>query len=200
MGEVYVVEGIAGSGKDTYIRGLLSHLAHDDRTIYTFDEASILFSWKHYYLPDIDRLRLAVLQSVVPYVQTIFEAEPTAVFVFDRFHVSFLAHALLRTPPPQPSLLAELEAGYAGLVEALRQLPLRISLALLEPHEIEFRTAHPERTDPAWRSFLAKRVAESRHGSVAELWAEQQETMLRLLEQDGLPYETVRVKPPGSGE
>jgi hypothetical protein len=192
MGVVYIVEGVAGSGKDTLVKQLVDALLPEERCVYTFDEEAVLASWIHNQLPGIHRIRLDLALSIVERIRDELEARRDTIFVFNRFHVSYAAWR------DDYGLEEIFQARHDELVSGLRALPVRILHAVLAPHEVEARSRHAERRDLAWKRFLDWRTSHFGFSSPGAVFEAQQATMQRILEQDGLPYRTVRVRP-GTG-
>jgi len=152
---IYIVEGIPGAGKDIYVAALLSRLVPQARLVYAFDEGSILYSWKHYSVPNVDMLCLHTIEAIVQHVKA---TQPDADFVFDRFHL-FVPRARA-APNSEARLGAELQTRYRQLVDELRLLPVHIRLATLEKHEMEAR----RQTSRAQRGRLARVPGAARRG------------------------------------
>jgi thymidylate kinase len=188
MAVIYIVEGVAGSGKDTLVKQLVDGLHPDERCVHAFDEEAVLASWIHNQLPGIHRIRLDLASSIVERIRDELAADDGAVFVFNRFHVSYAAWR------DDYGLGEIFQARHEELVSALRALPVRILLAVLDPDEVEARSRHSERRGVAWRRFLAWRTSHFGFSSPGAVFEAQQKTMRRILEQDGLPYRTVRVR------
>ena len=60
---VFVIEGISGSGKDTFQAYLKNQLA--GREIYDFSEGELLHSWKHTPIEGILKLRIQFIKLFV---------------------------------------------------------------------------------------------------------------------------------------
>src|SRR6478672_4007453 len=84
--QVYIVEGVPGSGKDTIVQALCEDLSNE--LCYAFDEAGVLCGWLHYWLTGIDQVRMGLGESLVRYIREVLDQEPGAYFVFNRFHLS----------------------------------------------------------------------------------------------------------------
>jgi len=181
--QIYVVEGIPGSGKDLTIARLREELG--DRLYWTFDEGEVLCSWKHYWLENIDVLRAELMDGLLAQVQILLREEPDAVVLFNRFHIS----PILWNKTPSLAL------QHARIVARLRLLPTKVIVPMLERHEIQQRVEHPERREPAWRRHLRKRLQVTDFKDIGELYAADQQAIGRLLEDHALPYEVLHVDP-----
>jgi len=91
---VLIIEGIAGSGKDTFQSYLKKKLK--DRQIYDYSEGEVLHSWKQFPIDGIVNLRLKFMKSFVNYIGDIVSQDETAVFLLNRFHLSTYAWAIVQ--------------------------------------------------------------------------------------------------------
>ena len=187
MRSVYIVEGVAGSGKDTLTSQLLDWLRPAERHVQAFPEEAVLASWLHYFVPGIHESRLDLTGRLLDHVEASLEREPDTVFVFNRFHVS---HAVWRAEMQAPT---ELERRHEALVARFSKLPVLILQTVVEPSNAETRTSHLEREEVAWHRFLERRLETHAQASVGASYLEQQDAMTRILERDRLPYRQVRV-------
>jgi hypothetical protein len=185
---LYVVEGVAGSGKDTLCRQLISTLRPSERRVLAFSEDAVLATWLHYFVPGIHQLRLDLADRLVDYFRDLLDREPDAAVVLNRFHVSFAVWRQELHAPP------ELEARHERLVDAMGGLPLRIFQTVLPEAGADQRTSHEERGEVAWQRFLEERVAYHGHASSGQSYLAQQSRMTEILERDGLPYRQVTVR------
>ena len=187
---VYVIEGVAGSGKDTLARQLVASLLPDARPVLVWDETAVLASWHHYYLPDIDRLRLDLTESLAGHTEATLQREPDTLFVFNRLHVS---HAVWRAEKRHD--LPELEVRHDRLVQRLAALGTLVLHPVLDITSLEQRTSHNERQEAAWRAFLQRRAADMGSPSPGQMYGDQQSAMQRVLTRDGLPWRALSVVP-----
>lgn len=174
-----IIEGIPGSGKDTLQRRMLTELRGESRPVYVFSEDALLFSWKHYRVPDIDVIRLGLMERLLAFVRAEMRDEPESIFIFNRFHISF---ALLNRS-------AGLEEQYERVVSTLRDLDAHVIVPVLGQDEMAARVRHLEREqqERVWRVFRERRAAES-NICIEELYTIQQQRILALLQQQGIPY------------
>ncbi len=184
---IYIVEGIPGSGKDTYARDLLRRLGRDRQPVYYYPEDALLRSWLHLELPGTDELAITLMERLVERVEDELALCPAVVFVFNRFHLSF---ALTSHTPG-------LDDRYHALVERLRRLDVLVIISVLRPPEL-WRVRHPEREREqlAWRFFRQRRLAQLGATSPEAVYAEQQVRFLHLAGEQGLPYQVEHVRLP----
>jgi len=176
---IYIVEGIPGSGKDTIAGSLNEGFAHE--LCYTYSEEAVLCGWQHYWLRDVDEIRMQLAESLLDYVETTLHEAPNARFVFNRFHLSInvLSH------PFRPT------GRYVRLIERLANLPMKLMLPVLQRDEVEQRCAHVERKSLAWRRHLRLRIEASPFDSIADVYWAQQNEFVALAEAQGLPFELI---------
>jgi hypothetical protein len=186
-GCIYIVEGVAGSGKDRLVQALLAALQPAHRRVYAFTEDAVLASWMHYRVPDIHELRLKLAASLLERVREEVDEDPDVTYVFNRFHISY---AVWRW---ECGVAEGYRSQHLELVDQLRTWRPRILHPVLDPATIEARSRHGERQDLAWQEFLAWRTEHLRSATPGASYLAQQEEMQRLLEADGLPYRTVHV-------
>ena len=86
--KVFIIEGIAGAGKDTLHSDMLKQLK--GKNIYDFREEELLFSWKHAWINNIQDIRLRYMDKVVDYIEEVLKQDDKAVFILNRFHISLI--------------------------------------------------------------------------------------------------------------
>lgn len=182
---IYIIEGVAGSGKDTLSAQLVDALKPDERRVLVFDEEAVLASWLHYFVPGIHELRLELADRLIDYAEELLAREPDASFVFNRFHVSY---AVWRW-----EYGVDLELRHERLIERLRHFDTRVIHTLLRAEDADQRSSHLERQQMAWRRFLEDRISFHGQDSAGQSYLEQQDAMTRVLKHDGLPYRQVEV-------
>ena len=189
MGAVYIIEGVAGSGKDSLAEAIVAALRPIERRVLVFPEEASLATWLYYFLPGVHELRLHLAHRVVDYALVTLRRDPDAAFVFNRFHIS---HAVWRR-----ELAADprLEGSHDRLVEKLGQLPLRLIQTVLDEGEADDRSRHQERREVAWQRFLEERLELHGDKTAGDSYFQQQDAMTAILRRDGLPFRQVRVTP-----
>lgn len=139
---VIILEGISGSGKDTFQRYLRSRLR--SRLVYSYSEGELLLSWNQRPIKDIFKMQIRLMRNFLDYVAVTLERDDKAVFLLNRFHLSTYTMGVTE----QPKLAHE----YNVVLKKLRTLPTHIFILELMESEIESRSAHPER-GAAWHKF-----------------------------------------------
>jgi thymidylate kinase len=139
---VLIIEGIAGSGKDTFQKYLKSRLR--SRVVYDYSEGELLLSWNQRPIKDIFKLQVRLMRNFIDYVADTINRDDRAVFLLNRFHLSTYTMGVTEQP--------NLEREYNIILRKLRTLPAHIFILQLMENEIESRSAHPER-GTAWRKF-----------------------------------------------
>ena len=139
---VLIIEGISGSGKDTFQTYLKKKLK--DRDVYDYSEGEVLHSWKQLQIEGIFKLRVKFMKLFVNYVRDIVSRDENAVFLLNRFHLSTYASTIIQQP--------KLEREYDEIINVLRTLPVHVFILQLDENEIEKRSLHPERSG-AWQKF-----------------------------------------------
>ena len=180
---IHILEGIPGAGKNVAAEIICRQYDSDASPVFRFDEELLLFSWRHNHVPGIEHARLKFMNTMLDYARTELNGNPETVFVFTRFHISFLLLGKTGT----------LGRPYSQILNKLRRLPVLITVPILRRPEITQRASHIERTDAAWRLYLQRRLAETGSTSLEELFAAQQEQIIELVVKQGLPYRFVRV-------
>ncbi|MBI4150170.1 AAA family ATPase [Candidatus Woesearchaeota archaeon] len=181
---IHIIEGVAGSGKSTLQRLLEEQLK--DKLIYSFKEEELLFSWKHAWIKDIDKLRLDFMNVFLDYCEDVLHKNSKAVFILDRFHLSFFYLAV--QGKGEKKLDKKLEKDYAKVIERLRQLPVHLYLPLLHQNQIEDRSSHKERIDETWKLHLQKRLAATGFSTLTDMYVATQKILVNMAEKQGIPY------------
>jgi len=172
---VLVIEGISGSGKDTFEAYLKEKLK--SRDVYDYSEGDVLHSWKHLQIDGIFELRIKFMKLFVNYVRNIVSRDKNAVFLLNRFHLSTCAQQ------------TKLGREYNEVINVLRTLPVHIFILQLDENEMEKRSLHPERSG-AWQKFQ-QQLAEK--GSFRNRLERQQKLMLEVAKRQQLPYSVIRL-------
>ena len=177
---VVVIEGIPGAGKTT----LQEHLRHAvrDRPVHAFEEDTLLFHWTHTWIPGIHALRLQLMQRMLEHMDGVLQAEPDALFLLTRFHLSYV---LLGGDGD--------DSAYTQVVDRLAALGAEAWVPIVPDAAIAARAEHPERRDPRWRAHLQRRLAHEGHSDLTAMYVEYQQAMLDLLARQPLAH---RLLPP----
>ena len=139
---VLIIEGISGSGKDTFQNYLKSKLR--SRVVYDYSEGELLLSWNQRPIKDIFKLQVRLMRNFLDYVADTINRDDRAVFLLNRFHLSTYTMGVTEQP--------KLEREYNIVLKKLRTLPTHVFILQLMETEIESRSAHPER-GAAWHKF-----------------------------------------------
>jgi thymidylate kinase len=176
---VLIVEGISGSGKDTFQMYLKEKLK--DRDVYDYSEGEVLHSWKQLQIEGILKLRVKFMKLFVNYVRDVVSQDENAVFLLNRFHLSTYASTII----PQPKLKTE----YDEIINVLRTLPVHVFILLLDKNEIEKRSFHPERSG-AWQKFQQQIINK---GSFRDRLERQQRLILKTAKRQQIPYSVIKL-------
>jgi hypothetical protein len=180
---IIIVEGIPGAGKDTVIKHLKGKYSH--KLIYDYSEGDLLFNWNHFWINDIDSIRLYFMEQFLNYCETIIQHNSNAVFVLNRFHLSYAVFTLLSDKKSQER--------YTAIVEKLLHLSSCVYIAVLDEQLIESRSTHIERVDPLWKIHLQNRLARSGFSTLRELYSSDQRKIISLAQAQGLPFELTQI-------
>ena len=176
---VLIIEGISGSGKDTFQKYLKKKLK--DRDVYDFSEGEVLHSWKQLQIEGILELRIKFMNCFVNYVKDIVSRDQNAVFLLNRFHLSTYASTIIQQP--------KLASGYEEIINVLRMLPVHIFILQLDENEIGERSLHPERSG-AWQKFQQQIVGKNGFRGRLE---KQQRLILEAAKRQQIPYSIIKV-------
>jgi thymidylate kinase len=179
---VLIVEGISGSGKDTFQTYLKKKLK--GRDVYDYSEGEVLHSWKQLQIEGIFKLQIKFMKLFVNYIRDIVSQDETAVFLLNRFHLS--AYVLTITKQP------ELGREYDEIINVLRTLPVHVFMLQLDENEIEKRSLHPERSG-AWQKFQQQIVNREGFRGRLERYVWQQRLMLEKAETQQIPYSVIKL-------
>lgn len=178
---VLIIEGIAGSGKDTLQEQLRQKLTGN--LVYSFSEDELLFSWRHAWIPGIQKTRFEYMGRLLDYCEQTLKENPDAIFIFNRFHISLVT----------TNTTFEKPAGYEKLIERLRKLPSHIYFTVVDKDKIEERVSHKERKDPLWEWHKQKRLESRGYSTLGELYSDEQDVILKMLKEQKIPYSVVNV-------
>jgi len=180
---VFIIEGIAGSGKTTFHNQLKNKLKN--KIIYDFAEEELLFSWKHAWIKDIGKIRLNFMNKLLDYIEKILKQDPNAVFILNRFHLTY---------PRVTDMNKNMLNKYNKLIQRLKKLPVHIYVPILKKHEIEERASHKERKDKVWQLHMQKRLKQRGFSNLTDMYVCEQNKILNFLKKQKIPYSLVRVK------
>jgi thymidylate kinase len=175
---VLIVEGISGSGKDTFQTYLKRTL--EGRDVYDYSEGEVLHSWKQLQIEGILKLRVKFMKLFVHYVEDVVSRDENAVFLLNRFHLSTYASTIIQQP--------KLEREYNEIINVLRMLPVHVFILQVDENEIEKRSLHPERSG-AWQKFQQQIVGKDGFRDRLE---RQQRLILEAAKRQRIPYTVIK--------
>src|SRR5205807_6753498 len=70
---VLIIEGISGSGKDTFQTYLKKKLK--SRNVHDYSEGELLWSWKHQQIKDIFKMQIRLMRKFLDYVAVTLERD-----------------------------------------------------------------------------------------------------------------------------
>lgn len=176
---VIVVEGISGSGKDTFQAHLKNMIK--GRDVHDYSEGEVLHSWKQLQIEGIFELRIKFMKLFVNYVRDIVGRDENAVFLLNRFHLSTYASTIIQQP--------KLGSEYDEIINILRTLPVHVFILQLDENEIEKRSLHPERSG-AWQKFQ-QQIGEK--DSFRARLERQQRLILETAKRQQIPYSVIKL-------
>ena len=83
---VLIIEGISGSGKDTFQTYLKKKLK--GRNVHDYSEGELLLSWNQHQIKDIFKMQIRLMRNFLDYVAVTLERDDKALFLLNRFHLS----------------------------------------------------------------------------------------------------------------
>jgi thymidylate kinase len=178
---VLIIEGISGSGKDTFQTYLKEKL--QGRDVYDYSEGELLQSWKQLQIDGVLALRVNFMKLFVNYLKHTVNQDKNAVFLLNRFHLSAYVSTIIRQP--------DLEREYDEIVSVLRTLPVHVFILQLDRNEIAERSLHPERSS-AWRRYQQQIVKKEGFSDTLERHIWQQQLMLEAAERQQIPYSVIK--------
>jgi len=182
---VLIIEGISGSGKDTFQKYLKSKLR--SRVVHDYSEGELLWSWKHQQIKDIFKMQIRLMRNFLDYVTVTLERDDKAVFLLNRFHLS--TYTMYTTGITEQ---AALEREYNMVIKALRALPTHVFLLQLMEGEMEARSSHPER-GVAWRRFQQHILEREGFGNFVKRNVTLQRTMIETAIRQNIPFSILRL-------
>lgn len=179
---VYIVEGISGSGKDTFQDYLAARLK--GRTVYNYSEGDLLQSWKQLQIDGIFDLRIKYMTQFVKFVKNTIERNENAVFVLNRFHLSTYVSTIVKHP--------ELRKEYDEMIDALRKLPVHVFILQLNTNEIAERSLHPERSG-AWHQHRKQIIKKDGFPDTLQRHIWQQKLVFETAMHQQIPYSVIKL-------
>jgi adenylate kinase len=178
---VIIIEGISGSGKDTFQAYLKKKL--ESRDVYDYSEGELLQSWNQLQIGGIFKLRVKFMKVFVNFVKDIVSRDENAVFLLNRFHLSTYVSTIIQQPT--------LEKEYVEIISVLRTLPVHVFILRLDENEIEKRSMHPERS-VVWQKHQKQIVKKEGFRDTLERHIWQQGLILEAAERQRIPYSIIR--------
>jgi thymidylate kinase len=182
---VLIIEGISGSGKDTFQKYLKSKLR--SRVVHDYSEGELLWSWKHQQIKDIFKMQIRLMRNFLDYIAMTLERDDKALFLLNRFHLS--TYTMYTTGITEE---ATLEHEYNMVIEALRALPTHVFLLQLMEAEMEARSSHPER-GVAWRRFQQHILEREGFGNFVKRNVTLQKAMIEAAIRQNIPFSILRL-------
>lgn len=177
---VIVIEGVAGSGKDTFLQLLKEKFS--GKLVYDYSEGELLFSWKHARIKGLAKMTIQFHKAFLGFVEQVLSEEPESIFLLNRFHLSaYMAYV---------SKDNTLKGTYDKIVEHLRKLPVHIFILKLSSDEIERRSAHMERPD-TWKKYQQMMVKKEGFFNYTERYLNEQKMMLEAAEKQKIPFSVI---------
>jgi thymidylate kinase len=178
---VLIIEGISGSGKDTFQTYLKEKL--EGRDLYDYSEGELLQSWKQLQIEGIFKLRVKFMKLFVNYIRDIVSRDENAVFLLNRFHLSTYVSTIIKQP--------ELEREYDEIINVLRTLPVHVFILQLDENEIKERSLHPERSG-AWQKHQRQIVKKEGFRDRLDRHIWQQRLIIEAARRQQIPYSVIK--------
>jgi len=179
---VLIIEGISGSGKDTFQSYLKEKL--EGRHVYDYSEGELLHSWKHFPIEGILELRVKFERLFATYMRDVIKRDESAVFLLNRFHLSTYVSIAVR----QPALEKECDETLI----LLRTLPVHVFILELDETEIEARSLHSERSS-AWRKLQEQMITKDGFRNRLEKYVSQQRLIIDAAKRQRMPYSLIKL-------
>jgi thymidylate kinase len=174
---IFVIEGVPGSGKDTFQNYLCGFF--QNATVYDYSEGELLHSWKHVPIPGILDLRIKFMRLFVNYMQDIINRDKDAICLLNRFHLSAYITTVKRNP--------DLEPEYQAIVAVLKTLPVHVFIMDLNESELLERSSHVERS-ATWQAHQEQSVKKDGFKNALQRYKWQQTAMLEIAERQQIPF------------
>lgn len=179
---IIIIEGVAGSGKDTLQQLLKAQFKN--KAVYDYSEEDLLFTWKLARVKGIAKLRLELLNYFTDFMSETMKEEPQGIFLLNRFHLSnYMAHV---------SKDKSLQPQYELIVNKLKKLPVHILLLQLSGEEIDRRSSHMERPK-SWKKYQKAMVKKEGFINRVERYLNEQKLMLDEAKKDSIPYSIIHL-------
>ena len=182
---IIILEGISGSGKDTFQRYLKSKLR--SRVVHDYSEGELLWSWKHQQIKDIFKMQIRLMRNFLDHVALTLQQDHKAIFLLNRFHLSTYTMYTTRITDK-----ATLHREYNMVIKALRALPTHVFLMQLMESEMEARSAHPER-GLAWHQFQQHILQREGFGNFVKRNVMLQNAMIETAIRQNVPFSILRL-------
>ena len=179
---VLIIEGISGSGKDTFQAYLKEKLK--GRDVYDYSEGELLLSWNQRPIKDIFKLQVRLMRNFINYAADTISRDDRAVFLLNRFHLSTFTMGVTEQP--------KLEREYNIVLKTLRMLPTHVFILQLMESEIESRSSHPER-GTAWHKFQQHILEREGFGNFVERNVTLQKAMIETAIRQNIPFSILRL-------
>jgi thymidylate kinase len=179
---VLIIEGISGSGKDTFQKYLKSKLR--SRVVYEYSEGELLLSWNQRPIKEIFKLQVRLMRNFINYAADTITRDDRAVFLLNRFHISTYTMGVAEQP--------KLEREYNIALKKLRTLPTHVFILQLMESEIESRSSHPER-GAAWQKFQQHILKREGFQNFVKRNALLQKTMIETAIRQQIPFSILRL-------
>ena len=155
-----------------------------DRNVYVFKEEELLLGWKHNHIPNISPLRIEFFSNLLDHIEEKLKHDRKSIFILERFHISLEIMDLGRNK--------DFERNYSRLISRVKKLPVFILIPTLDESVIEEKSAHMER-GYQWAEFLKDKLKLRGFSDIKSLYADEQRKVLKLAEEQGIPYSEVNV-------
>lgn len=182
--QIIIIEGISGSGKDTFQKYLNKKLDSPQVRLHDYSEGEVLHSWKHLQIKGIGDVRIKFMNRFVAHMKDVVSHDENALFLLNRFHLSTYVSTVVKDP--------KLEPEYDDAINILRKLPVYVFVLQLSEHEIEERSLHPERSG-AWRKHQRQIIEKEGFRDRLERYIWQQRLMIETAKRQALPYSLINL-------